>query len=172
MSALRDVPKFDFGISASALAATYATIGAAQLAAVLATPIPKYEKGTKGKPHKGGPALVGEKRAEVIQEPGMNPYVIDTPTILNLKKGTEVTPSIDEWNRLQRASILASLDLELNKSKSYQPVNQNYDMQLLEAKIENGIEKGFRKARITINNNQSNVDLAHELWKLKNQKWG
>jgi len=172
MSALRDVPKFDFGISASALAATYATIGAAQLAAVLATPIPKYEKGTKGKPHKGGPALVGEKRAEVIQEPGMNPYVIDTPTILNLKKGTEVTPSIDEWNRLQRASILASLDLELNKSKSYQPVNQSYDMQLLEAKIENGIEKGFRKARITINNNQSNVDLAHELWKLQNQKWG
>ena len=102
----------------------------------------------------------------------MNPYVIDTPTILNLKKGTEVTPSIDEWNRLQRASILASLDLELNKSKSYQPVNQNYDMQLLEAKIENGIEKGFRKARITINNNQSNIDLAHELWKLQNQKWG
>ena len=44
-------------------------------------------------------------------------------------------------------------------------------MQLLEAKIENGIERGFRKARITINNNQSNVDLAHELWKLKNQKW-
>ena len=172
MSALRDVPKFDFGISASALAATYATIGAAQLAAVLATPIPKYEKGTKGKPHKGGPALVGEKRAEVIQEPGMNPYVIDTPTILNLKKGTEVTPSIDEWNRLQRASILASLDLELNKSKSYQPVNQNYDMQLLEAKIENGIEKGFRKARITINNNQKGIDLAHELWKLQNQKWG
>ena len=171
MSALRDVPKFDFGISASALAATYATIGAAQLAAVLATPIPKYEKGTKGKPHKGGPALVGEKRAEVIQEPGMNPYVIDKPTILNLKKGTEVTPSLDEWNQLQRASILASLDLELNKSKSYQPVNQNYDMQLLEAKIENGIEKGFRKARITINNNQQGIDLEHELWKLRNMKW-
>ncbi len=172
MSALRDVPKFDFGISASALAATYATIGAAQLAAVLAIPIPKYEKGTKGKPHKGGPALVGEKRAEVIQEPGMNPYVIDRPTILNLKKGTEVTPSIDEWNRLQRAAVLASLDLELSKSNAYQPVNQNYDMQLLEAKIENGIEKGFRKARITINNNQKGIDLAHELWKLQNQKWG
>lgn len=172
MSALRDVPKFDFGISASALAATYATIGAAQLAAVLATPIPKYEKGTKGKPHKGGLALVGEKRAEVIQEPGMNPYVIDKPTILNLKKGTEVTPSLDEWNRLQRAAVLASLDLELSKSNAYQPVNQNYDMQLLEAKIENGIEKGFRKARITINNNQKGIDLAHELWKLQNQKWG
>lgn len=45
-------------------------------------------------------------------------------------------------------------------------------MQLLEAKIENGIEKGFRKSRITINNNQKDVDLAHELWKLQNQKWG
>jgi len=171
MSALRDVPKFDFGISASALAATYATIGAAQLAAVLATPIPKYEKGTKGKPHKGGPALVGEKRAEVIQEPGMNPYVIDKPTILNLKKGTEVIPSIDEYQQLQRAAILASLDLEANKAKSYQPVNQNYDMQLLEAKIENGIERGFRKAKITINNNQKEIDLGHEIWKLQNQKW-
>ena len=172
MSALRDVPKFDFGISASALAATYATIGAAQLAAVLATPIPKYEKGTKGKPHKGGPALVGEVRPEVIQEPGKNPYVIDRPTILNLKKGTEVTPSIDEWNRLQRAAVLASLDSELSKSNAYQSINQNYDMHLLESKIEKGIEKGFRKSRITINNNQQGVDLAHELWKLQNQKWG
>lgn len=172
MSALRDVPKFDFGISASALAATYATIGAAQLAAVLATPIPKYEKGTKGKPHKGGPALVGEKRAEVIQEPGMNPYVIDKPTILNLKKGTEVTPSIDEWNRLQRASIMASLGLDFEKAKSFETQsNPFYDMQQLEDKIENGIEKGFRKARITINNNQQGFDLEHELWKLLNIKW-
>lgn len=172
MSALRDVPKFDFGISASALAATYATIGAAQLAAVLATPIPKYEKGTKGKPHKGGPALVGEKRAEVIQEPGMNPYVIDRPTILNLKKGTEVTPSIDEWNRIQRASIMASLGLDFEKAKSFETQsNPFYDMQQLEDKIENGIEKGFRKARITINNNQQGFDLEHELWKLRNMKW-
>ena len=158
-------------IAGNAGAILAGVVGAIQLAAVLAAPIPKYEKGTKGKPHKGGPALVGEVRPEVIKEPGKNPYVVNTPTILNLKKGTEVTPSIDEWNRLQRASILASLDLELNKSKSYQPVNQNYDMQLLEAKIENGIEKGFRKARITINNNQQGIDLEHELWKLRNMKW-
>lgn len=172
MSALRDVPKFDFGISAAALAATYASIGAVQLATVLATPIPKYEKGTQGKPHKGGFALVGEKRPEVIQEPGKNPYIIDKPTFLNLKKGTEVIPSIDEWNALQRTSIMASLDVEINKIKSFQTQSNNfYEMQQLENKIEKGIEKGFKKARITINNNQQGFDLSHEIWKLSNTKW-
>lgn len=148
------------------------TTGAIQAAIVAATPLPKYEKGTQGKPHKGGPAMVGERRPEVILEPGRNPYVVEKPSILNLPKGTEVIPSLNEWETLQRNSILESLDLELKKSQSYQPLNQNYDMQLLEAKIENGIEKGFRKAKITINNHQKEIDLGHEIWKLSNIKWG
>lgn len=172
MSALRDVPKFDFGISASALAATYATIGAAQLAAVLATPIPKYEKGTKGKPHKGGKALVGEVRPEVILEPGRNPYVVEKPSILNLPKGTEVIPSLKEWEMLQRAAVMSSLDMEVNKAKNYQgndAFNARYDAELLEELRRNTEATKKNKSNVVV---QNNIDLGHEIWKLSNIKWG
>lgn len=43
ISALAQVPKFDFGISASAIAAIYAGIGAVQLATLLATPLSKIQ---------------------------------------------------------------------------------------------------------------------------------
>src|SRR5690606_3113237 len=79
-------------IAGSVAAIWVAALGALQTATVIATPIPKYEKGTKN--HPGGYALVGEKRAEVIEEPGKDPYIVDKPTILNLRKGTRVTPSV------------------------------------------------------------------------------
>jgi hypothetical protein len=46
------VPKVDFGISAGILAASYGAIGAAQLAKVLATPLPEFAEG--GYTKKGG----------------------------------------------------------------------------------------------------------------------
>lgn len=156
------------GLPFSAIAAA---IGAAQLAAVLATPIPKYEKGTKGKPHKGGPALVGEVRPEVIIEPGMNPYIINKPSILNLKKGTEVVSSVDEYKKLQRASIMATLDIEQNKISAYESFEKNYDMKQLEQKIQSGIENGFKKAKTNIHIKNPDIDIGHEIWKLGNTRW-
>lgn len=45
ISALAQVPKFDFGVSAGVLAASYGAIGAAQLATIAATPIPQFSSG-------------------------------------------------------------------------------------------------------------------------------
>lgn len=62
-----DVPKADFGASTIALTAIAAALGAAQLAAVLAKPLPQYAKGRSG--GKGEYALVGEKGPEVMYIP-------------------------------------------------------------------------------------------------------
>lgn len=147
-------------------------LSAAQTALVLAAPLPKYEEGTKGKPHKGGPALVGERRSEVIMEPGRNPYVVDKPSILNLPKGTEVIPSIDEYQQMKRASILASLDIEAGKAKNYKgndAFSARYDAELLEELRRNTEATKKNKSNVVV---QNNIDLGHEIWKLSNIKWG
>lgn len=71
-------------------------MGALAAATVLANTIPAYEEGTKGKPHKGGPARIGEKgKLEMVKEPGKAPYFVNQDQIAALPKGTEVFPIND-----------------------------------------------------------------------------
>ena len=67
-------------------------IGAAQLVAVLATPIPKYKYGTEN--HKGGMAIVGDggKREMAIMPDGSMFETPSRPTLMNLPAGTKVKP--------------------------------------------------------------------------------
>ena len=75
------------------LASTALATGAFELATALQTQIPQYEEGTKGKPHPGGPARVGEKgKPEAIFEPGKAPYVVDSDRIIDLAAGSHVLP--------------------------------------------------------------------------------
>ena len=62
-----DVPKFDFGVSTGILTGIAAGLGAAQLAMVLAKPLPQYAKGRAG--GKGEFAMVGERGAELMYVP-------------------------------------------------------------------------------------------------------
>lgn len=66
--------------------------GAAQLATIMATPIPKYRKGTDS--HKGGPAIVGDGGvAETVILPDGGVFLTpDHPVLMNLPKGTQVLP--------------------------------------------------------------------------------
>jgi hypothetical protein len=69
-------------------------IGAAQAAAVLARPIPKYAEGTDF--HPGGAAIVGEgKYSEIVQTPSGNSFIADSAMLLDLPKGSTVTPISD-----------------------------------------------------------------------------
>lgn len=71
-------------------------MGALAAATVLANTIPAYEEGTKGKPHPGGLARIGEKgKLEMVKEPGKAPYFVNQDQITNLPKGTEVFPLND-----------------------------------------------------------------------------
>ncbi len=90
MNALQMQP-FPVGIAMAAIAAA---MGAVQIATIIATPIPKYAKGTEH--HKGGPAIVGDGGVpELVIFGGKSWITPDTPTIVNLPAGAVVKPSID-----------------------------------------------------------------------------
>lgn len=143
---------------------------AAQSAVILATPLPKYKEGTKN--HKGGPALVGEVRPEVIIEPGMDPYIIDRPSIVDLKKHSQVIPSIPEYEKLMRASVMASLDIQLGKVNEYQAsliFNDRYSKEILEELKRN--TEAVKRQKKSKQSNSKTIDLNHEFWKRSITKW-
>ena len=144
---------------------------ATQAAAVALTPLPKYEKGTQGKPHKGGPALLGEKRPEVVIEPGKAPYIVDVPSVMNLAKGTEVIPSIDEYEKIKRASIMASIQMQgkkMDQVTSSKTFDNSYSKEIIEELKRN--TKATKSNRSVVNNHIK-VDIGYEIWKLGNTKW-
>lgn len=97
------VPKFDFGISATALTAIVAAMGAAQIAAVLAKEVPAYEKG--GIVDKSGAVMVGEKGKEMAILPSGQRFLTpETPSILNMPKGTEIIPHDETQKMLANAA--------------------------------------------------------------------
>lgn len=66
-------------------------LGAVQLAAAAAAPIPTFAKGTDSSPE--GLALVGEAGRELAKEPGGKWKMYDGPTFVNLEKGTKIYPN-------------------------------------------------------------------------------
>ena len=77
-----------------AMAAIAGAMGAVQVATILATPIPKYAKGTDR--HKGGPAIVGDGGVPELVIVGDRFWITpDTPTIVDLPAGAVVKPNID-----------------------------------------------------------------------------
>lgn len=69
-----------------------AGLGAVQIAAILATPLPSYEKGTKRA--KGGLARVSEKGRELVKPVNAQPFLTpDTETIMHIPTGAEIIPN-------------------------------------------------------------------------------
>ena len=151
------------------LIALVSALGAAQLAAVASTPIPAYELGTDF--HKGGKALVGEVRPEVIQEPGKDPYIVDRPSVLNLKRGTQVIPSMEEYDRLMRASILSSINISNNNINDFQARKSfNENLAILE-KLD-GVKKAVEKNKTNLKFvSKKPADINHELFRFNNTNW-
>lgn len=83
-----------YSVSAPPLAALVAAIAAAQVGFVLAQPVPEFAEGTKGKPFKGGKAMVGERGVEkVVTESGKVYFTPSTATLVDLPKGSQVIPN-------------------------------------------------------------------------------
>jgi hypothetical protein len=156
-------------LAGAALAGVAGAVGAIQLAAALASPIPKYALGTDY--HPGGYALVGEKRPEVITEPNKTPYIVSDPTILNLAKGTKVTPSLEEYQRLMGVSSLIALKKENHKSREYSKKvsERKNEGRYNEKKIEEAISNGFKKQKVHFHTTaNASVDLNYAYWRAKN----
>ncbi len=88
------------------IAALVGAMGLIQTGIIAAQPIPKYAKGTGDRPHEGGYALVGDGgKQEVAMYDGKIWVTPDTPTLVDLPKGTTVFPDMDS---------LSSADLEFS----------------------------------------------------------
>lgn len=169
ISALAQVPKFDFGISANAIAAIYAGIGAVQLATLLATPLPKYKTGRKDGPEEW--AIVGDGyKKEVLSDPdGSNPIVTPSkPTLVKLAKGQKVHSSIGAYEDYVNASIIESLENQSSKTKDYIIMNNDsgYSAELLEELKRN--TDAVRKNKPIINNK---IDFGYQIWRMSNINW-
>ena len=123
-------------------------LGAAQAAFVASQPLPQFYKGTENAPE--GLALTDEKGAEIhtdkygnIKDFGSNKGA----RMKYLEKGDKILTAD------RTASILASHQ-EMEQDKiDMALIRMTYDMHSdLEDKIESGIEKGFKKAKIVNNN--------------------
>ncbi len=169
LAALNTTPFLPLGPVMATLAGV---LGAIQIGAIIATPIPKYKHGRKGGPAEtawvgdGGVSEVIERASGGIQ---ITPA---TDTLVKLNAGDKVHSSVDEYLKLQKIALLTSIDLQGRKVSAFQAektFNNQYDKEILEE---------LKRNTDAINKNKSSVvvhipklDIGHEIWKLKNTNW-
>jgi hypothetical protein len=126
-----------------ALAAIVGAIGAAQIARVLATPLPKYKEGTGD--HKGGLAVVGDGGVpEFVQTPEGNIYKTPaTDTLVDMPAHSKVFKNEAAlMNAMMNQHVSATMRIENRKP------NDHYQFQnmtsALGSKLD-GIEKAIKK---------------------------
>lgn len=152
------------------MAALAGAIGAVQLAAVLAAPIPKYKKGRKNGPDEI--AIVGDGGVhEVIErKSGKIELTPNTDTLVQLYAGDKVHSSVDEYQSAMRAANMASLVSEKNRLSDYQTAaafDHSYDREMIqEMKL---LRKEVAKQKRPVDTKVP--DLNHHLWKLNQSRW-
>lgn len=149
MSIWAQVPKFDFGISAGLLTGMVGALGALQMAAVLAAPIPQYKDG--GNIKKDEVAMINDGgKQEYVKRGNSILTTKSANAIVNLKKDDIVYKSYDDMvkkNNIPNFSAAAGM-------------HEN-DFNLLMYTVSNGIEKGFKKAKIENNITVKNRDSSY-----------
>lgn len=140
------------------LAALVGALGAAQLATIIAQPIPKYAKGTDN--HPGGLAIVGDggKHEAVVTDRGayLTPNV---PTLIDLPRRAKVIPDVDIERRsdflppFDRLALYRSMNLRSDigalmkdAERMGEPitVNVNNDYRKLEREMQS-LNRSFEK---------------------------
>jgi len=145
MSIWYQVPKFDFGVSAAAMTAFVAGLGALQTAAVLAQPIPKYKDG----------GTIKKDELGIINDGAFKEYLERDGNIMSTdKKNAKVD--------LRKDDVIYKNYGELAKqSRTYkgltggESISEN-DFNKFFNGIDSSIIKGFKKAKI--NNNVTVVN--------------
>ena len=108
-----------YGVSNPPLAFLAGGIAAAQLGFIAAQPVPEFAEGTKGKPFKGGKAIVGERGVEkVVTESGKVYFTPPTATLVDLPKGSQVIPN----HALSKQEIFMASHYASRSSSTASPV--------------------------------------------------
>jgi hypothetical protein len=142
------------------LIALAAAIGAAQLATVIATPIPRFKDGKRKGQGKDGMALVndgGRDEIKLSADGTMTRY--SGRNVLDYVKSSDtIIPNADNYMRdLNRASVMASLQNN-GQNLSNSSDRMNFDMALhgVRSEMKEGIKQGFKGVRMNIVNNIKN----------------
>jgi len=134
---------------------TIGAMGAAELAAVVATKVPQYAEGTDD--HPGGPAIVGEgKHRELVITPDGKIGMATKPMLMDLPTHTQVIPITPEFLSREKDYQFAQL-MELAKIKKpdYMEIAPWQLKQLAQAYKDANQSRG---KRIQVNN--INIDLG------------
>lgn len=167
MSIWAQVPKMDFGVSATILTIMAGILGTVQTAAVLATPIPKYKMGRKGGPEEF--AIVGDGGVhEVIEhKDGSAEITPKRDTLVKLLEGDTVHSSIDRYRQARRNQFRNDLIKDQIRMDSYLRERETrFDTSGLEKEIKE-LQKILRNKNMSTTVNVPKVDISHELWRLK-----
>jgi len=136
--------------TAFARAAAAAALGAVEVAAIVAKPIPSYELGTLN--HPGGPARVGEAGSELVETPSGKSFLTPSRTTIipSLEKGSKVYPHGETIRRLALAG-----------AANYGGIQENNSNGLIE--IFTGEIKELKKAVINSRQQSSSTYFEHNV---------
>lgn len=161
----------DLGTIAAQPVNALAIAGAAvRITTVLATPLPQYAKGRKGGKEEmavvHGQEILEKTDGTIRVAPGKK----GTPSITKLDQGENVHKSLEDFTKskeaIHRAAIMASLgrsndQLQIFEYQLSREVGRMSDV------MEKSIEKGFKKAKINVQNNMPPIDIGHHFYKNK-----
>ena len=122
VSALAQIPKFDFGVSASLFAGFIAATGAAQAAIVAAQPIPEFKGGHLSGTHSGKAKINDANRRDYqeVVERGSGQVEIykNRDEVIDMKRGDKVHKSMDSflsYHDIQRDVLNMSIQSQNEK---------------------------------------------------------
>lgn len=153
-AALATVPFLPLGPTMATLAGV---LGAVQIAAIAAKPIPKYYRGTSN--HPGGLAEVAEYRPEVIEEPGKNPYLVKDRSFLDLPKKTKVYSSMDAYKKAKNVSLQNDFNSQNSRINQHELRKEDYSKIIresgknIEESVVKAVNRSLLKSKTTIVNN-------------------
>lgn len=153
------------------MATVAGALGAIQIAAILATPIPKYKMGRKGGPAEL--AVTGDGGVpEVVSRPDGSGALVtpNKPTLTYLQKDDIVHKSVADYNEYMRRSILKGFYKEKELAGNFQSNNHNQgeNGELL-AELRKATD-AIKKQKLNVNVT-NNIDFDSELWRRSNIKW-
>jgi len=146
-------------------------LGAIQVAAIAAKPLPKFAKGVKG--FEGGSAIVGEEGREFIRTGSKLSLSPSTATVVDLPKGADVIPHDKTMRMLAMQSIGQEHYVDLGnaalygKVESLEQTTKKYSKQIVEA-IENSGSGSIRKHGSILYEEHKRHDGSVKLIRLKN----
>lgn len=151
------------GIFGAPMAAIIGAIGAIQLATAIATPIPKYAKGTEN--HPGGVALVGDAgKSELVKYPTGELFITpNNPILVDLPKGAKVFPDV---NKLDRDLLLSGMKSMMKNNNNDGDIIINNDFNALENKMDL-MNKSFKNMAKNINRSNRSNDIMNMRYMIK-----